>query len=91
MQRLSFHRALAAALLGLAGVLGAADFKLKDGTTMSGESVAWTDKGVVIKTEDNKYLPRTAWTNFTQEALKELAKHPKARPDRKSTRLNSSH
>ena len=80
MQRLSFHRALAAALLGLAGVLGAADFKLKDGTTMSGESVAWTDKGVVIKTEDNKYLPRTAWTNFTQEALKELAKHPKARP-----------
>lgn len=78
MQRLPLCLAFTLALVWLAG---AADYKLKDGTTLSGEPVLpATDKGVVIKTPENKFLPRTGWTNFTQEGLKELAKHPKIRP-----------
>jgi hypothetical protein len=68
------------ALMLAAWLAGAADYKLKDGTTMSGEGISFTDKGVVIKNADNKVLPRTAWTNFAVEGLKEFAKNPKARP-----------
>ncbi|MFM8468768.1 MAG: hypothetical protein ACKODH_02175 [Limisphaerales bacterium] len=78
MQRLPFCLTFMLALTWLAG---AADYKLKDGTTLSGEPVMpATDKGVVIRTSDNKFLPRAGWTNFSQEALKELAKNPKIRP-----------
>jgi len=77
MQRLPFFLAFTLALAWLAG---AADYKLKDGTTLSGEPVAWTDRGLVVRTAEGKYSQRTAWTNFTQEGLKELAKHPKTRP-----------
>ncbi len=76
MQRLPFFVTLALALTWLAS---AADYKLKDGTTISGDPISFTDKGVVIKSPD-KLLPRTAWTNFAQEGLKEFAKNPKARP-----------
>lgn len=79
MQRLLLHRSLVVALAGLAGAVLAADYKLKDGTTISGDGLSYSDKGVVIKSPD-KVLPRMAWTNFTQEALKEFAKNPKARP-----------
>jgi hypothetical protein len=68
------------AVLLAAWLAGAADYKLKDGTTVSGEGISFTDKGVVIKNADNKVLPRTAWTNFAVEGLKEFAKNPKARP-----------
>lgn len=78
MQRLSFQRALAAVLLCLAGVALAADYKLKDGTVMSGEAIGPNDKSVIIRGAEKTY-PRTAWTNFTQEALKEFAKNPKMR------------
>ncbi len=79
MQRLSIQRTLMIALACLAGGVLAADFKLKDGTTLSGEMVGPNDKSVIIRNADNKLSPRTAWTNFTQEALKEFAKNPKAR------------
>ncbi|NBR86608.1 MAG: hypothetical protein EBS84_18240 [Proteobacteria bacterium] len=77
MQRFPIYATL---LLAAAWLAGAADYKLKDGTTLSGEGISFTDKGVVIKNADNKVLPRTAWTNFSQEGLKEFAKNPKARP-----------
>ena len=80
MQRLPIQRAIATAVICLTGVVIAAEFKLKDGSTLNGEGVSFTDKGVVLRTPDNKALPRAAWTNFTQEALKEFAKNPKARP-----------
>lgn len=80
MQRLPLLRALAVVLAGLAGVVLAADYKLNDGTTLSGEGISFTDKGVVIKNAEGRALPRAAWTNFTQEGLKEFAKNPKARP-----------
>ncbi len=79
MQRLSFQRALAVLLACLAGVVFAADYKLKDGTTLSGEMVGPNDKSVIIRNADNKLSPRIPWTNFTQEALKEFAKNPKSR------------
>ncbi len=78
MQRFLFQRALAAALACLAGVALAADFKLNDGTTMSGEPIGPDSKSVIIRGADKPY-PRTAWTNFTQEALKEFAKNPRLR------------
>ena len=79
MQRLLFHRSLAAAALAvLAGAVLAADYKLNSGTTITGDPFSYSDKGVVIRS-DGKTLDRMAWTNFTQEALKEFAKNPKAR------------
>lgn len=79
MQRLLFHRSLVAAALALlAGAVLAADYKLKDGTTVSGDILAQSDKGVIIRS-DGKTLDRMGWTNFTQEALKEFAKNPKVR------------
>lgn len=80
MQRLPILRALAVVLACLASAVLAADYKLKDGTTLSGEVIGPNDKGVIIRNADNKLSPRTAWTNFTQEGLKELAKNPKVRP-----------
>ncbi|MSU26649.1 MAG: hypothetical protein EXS27_01890 [Pedosphaera sp.] len=82
MQRLIFQRALAAAFLCLAGMALAAEFtefKFKDGTSVKGEAIGPKERDVVIKDTDGKFLPRTAWTNFTQETLKEFAKNPKMR------------
>ncbi len=82
MQRLIFQRALAAALLCLAGMALAAEFtefKFKDGTSVKGEAIGPKERDVVIKNSDGKFLPRMAWTNFTQETLKEFAKNPKMR------------
>lgn len=67
------------AIISLTGVVIAADYKLKDGSKMVGDHVSSNDKGVVLNV-DGKPSTRTAWTNFTQEALKEFAKNPKARP-----------
>jgi hypothetical protein len=56
----------------------AADFKLKDGTVMTGEPVSPDLKGVIIKAE-GKLGTRTPWDKFSQESLKELVKDPKCR------------
>ena len=77
MQRFAYYVIITLALSWLAS---AADYTLKDGTVLSGTPISFTDKGVVVKNDDNKVLPRTAWTNFTQAGLKEFAKNPKARP-----------
>ena len=77
MQRLPFYLSLT---LALASMASAADYKLKDGKTLSGDPISFTDKGVVIKDADNKVQPRTPWASFSQEGLKEFAKNPKARP-----------
>ncbi len=78
MQWLSFRRALAVALACCAGAALAAEYKLKDGSKIVGDHVSSNDKGVVMNV-DGKPTPRVAWTNFTQEALKEFAKNPRAR------------
>jgi len=79
MQRLPIQRAISVALVCLTGAVIAAEFKLKDGSKMTGDHVSSNDKGVVLNV-DGKPTPRVSWTNFTQEALKEFAKNPKARP-----------
>lgn len=57
----------------------AATFPLVDGTTLDGEPVSFTVQGMVVKNPAGEFAPRMGWTNFTQEALKELAKNPKAK------------
>ena len=76
------HRIFLLALLTvLTGTLPsravAADYKLADGTVLTGEPIAPNAQGVIIKTPDNKTLPRTPWNKFSQETLKELLKDRK--------------
>jgi len=70
-------------LMMLAGGLcaaSAASFPLSDGTALEGEPISFTAQGLVVKTAAGDFAPRVGWTNFTQAALKELAKIPKAKP-----------
>ncbi len=78
MRRLSTILILLLWLAGL-GRLVAAEFSLTDGTALRGEPVSFTDQGLVVKLEDGSFSPRHAWVKFSQEALKELAKNPKAK------------
>jgi hypothetical protein len=57
----------------------AASFLLSDSSKLVGDPISFTKDGVVVKTADGNFAPRVGWTNFTQEALKELAKEPKAK------------
>jgi hypothetical protein len=68
-----------ALMLGGIPVALAASFLLSDGTTLAGDPISFTKDGVVVKTADGNFAPRVGWTNFTQGALKELAKEPKAK------------
>ena len=76
--------AVAFAFLALMGAglppARAAIFPLNDGTKVEGEPISYNAQGVVMKTTDGAFAPRMGWTNFTQEALKELSKQPKAKP-----------
>jgi hypothetical protein len=58
---------------------GAATFKLNTGETVEGEPKYFQPQGLTLKKADGTDLPRVAWTNFTQEALKELAANPNAK------------
>lgn len=53
--------------------------ELVGGGTLSGEIVSANPQGLVVKKEDGSFSPRTPWTNFTQNALNELAKNPKTK------------
>ncbi len=58
----------------------AASYQLANGSTLDGEPIAFDARGVVVKLADGSFSPREGWTNFTQQALQELAKNPKAKP-----------
>jgi hypothetical protein len=60
----------------VASVAGA-EYKLKDGTAVSGEPVSFTDKGVILKDDTGKFGSRIDWNRFSQEALREFAKNPR--------------
>jgi len=79
MQSLFVYCALAVAAVWVTGLASAADYKLKNGTSLSGEAIGPNDKSVIIKTADGKLSPRTPWADFSQEALKEFAKNPNVR------------
>ena len=55
-------------------------FPLLSGEVVTGEPIHFTAQGVVIKRADGTFAPRIGWTNFTEGALKELGKNPKAKP-----------
>lgn len=71
---------LFALLTGGSSIARAASFALSDGTQVTGDPISFNVQGVVVKLPDGSFAPRVGWTNFTQEALKELAKEPKAKP-----------
>lgn len=55
---------------------GAADFKLVDGTVISGELVAPRDNGVVIRRTTGGLTDRLPWERFSVETLRELHQNP---------------
>ncbi len=65
----------------LTGAAYAEEFKLADGTTLTGEllTASASDAGVQIKVGDGKY-ERVSWANFSQEDLKNFAKIKKLQP-----------
>jgi hypothetical protein len=65
---------------GLAGSARAASFTLSTGETLEGEPISFDARGLVVKKPDGSFATRVPWTNFTQNALKDLAKNPKAKP-----------
>jgi len=58
----------------------AASYELVGGATLTGEPISANAQGLVVKREDGSFAPRTAWTNFTQNALKQLSQNAKAKP-----------
>src|ERR1044071_9493938 len=74
-----FGAALALWICGWFAVKGA-DYSLVDGTKASGEIVSADNIGVVLKTGPDAYLPKIAWTKFSQDGLKQLAQDAKAKP-----------
>ncbi|MBL9139594.1 MAG: hypothetical protein JNK85_27240 [Verrucomicrobiales bacterium] len=69
--------ALSMAVLWSVCDLGAADFKMSDGSVISGELVAPNDDGSVIRRASGGLTSRMSWDKFSQETLHELAKDPK--------------
>jgi hypothetical protein len=68
--------------LGLALVLWAcevpaADFKMSDGSVVTGELVAPNDDGTVIRRTSGGLTGRLAWDRFAQDTLVEMAKDEK--------------
>ncbi|MFM1767865.1 MAG: hypothetical protein RJA22_394 [Verrucomicrobiota bacterium] len=57
----------------------AATFKLLNGETITGEPASFNATGVAFKLADGNYGSRVAFTNFTQEALKQIAAAAKPR------------
>ncbi len=54
-------------------------YKLTDGGDLTGEPIAFGRDGLAVKKPDGSFSAKVAWTNFTQEALKQLAAVPKAK------------
>jgi hypothetical protein len=59
--------------------LQAEDYSLTDGTVLSGEAISFNDRGAQIKLNSGSYSERIPWARFSQEALKDLVKIPKAK------------
>lgn len=64
-------------LAALAAELSAADFKMSDGSVITGTMVAPNDDGAVLRRTSGGLTSRLGWDRFAQETLIELAKDPK--------------
>ena len=53
--------------------LRAAEYKLADGTVLSGRPASMNEQGVSIELEDGTITKRTPWNKFHQQALKKFA------------------
>lgn len=53
------------------------DFKLNDGSSISGDVVSGDESGLRFRLPDETYSKPVPWTNFSQEDLKKLAEDPK--------------
>lgn len=67
-------------LIGLLSVAWARDYKLLDGSTLSGDISDGNDYGVVFRLDIGGFSKRISWSKFTQESLKALAEYPKLKP-----------
>ncbi len=67
-------------LAGLLMATAADTFQLADGTTITGDIVSFTDKGIILRQGEDKYIPRMPWLKFSQAGLKQLAQNPKIEP-----------
>ncbi len=65
-----------AVLLSLS--LRAAEYKLIDGSSLTGEIISADKDGFLMKLEGGGYSPKTDWGKLTDESLVEMAKNPKA-------------
>jgi len=50
------------------------------GNVLTGDPISANAQGLVVKKEDGSFASRVPWTNFTVNALKELAQNAKAKP-----------
>ncbi|KAB2665333.1 MAG: hypothetical protein DVB31_09405 [Verrucomicrobia bacterium] len=66
-----------AVLLSLS--LRAAEYKLIDGSSLTGEIISADKDGFLLKLEGGGYSPKTDWGKLSDEALVEMSKQPKAR------------
>ncbi|HUE37737.1 MAG TPA: hypothetical protein VMO20_10120 [Candidatus Acidoferrum sp.] len=64
-------------LCGLLAIANAETYQKTDGTSVTGDVIAFNDDGVIFHTPDDKYTDRIPWTKFSQDALKALANDPK--------------
>jgi len=60
--------------LSLAGGAWAGDYKLTQGTVITGEVAGFNEMGVVFRLDTGGFSERTPWSRFTQDSLKELVR-----------------
>ncbi len=68
-------------LMLLATAAFAGTYTLTDGQTITGEPVSYDRNGVVLRTPSGSFAPRTAWSKFSQESLRQLAQDAKKPQD----------
>jgi hypothetical protein len=78
-------RFAAALLLCFLGIMwpgrgAAATFTLSNNEVLDGEAIAPNAQGFIVKRPDGSLTPRVAWTNVTENTLKEFARNPKFKP-----------
>ncbi|MBI4328187.1 MAG: hypothetical protein HY674_23400 [Chloroflexi bacterium] len=66
-------------LIGQAAGVGlAAEYRLTNGDVLKGEAASFNDDGLIVRLDLGGFSQRVGWGRLTQEALKELAKDPRA-------------
>ncbi len=80
MAKLKFVLLLLFVLFAL-GRAEAGTYTLSDGQTITGDPTAYDANGVVFKLPTGNFSPRTLWSRFNQDSLKQLASEAKKESD----------